>query len=100
MLTALLPQLCTIAALPPDLCLLALPFAFLAIGMIASARATEKLVYTRREAAEALQISESTLDKLIAAGEIATCRFGPRGVRISRRALDAAIEKQEKAAAE
>ena len=47
----------------------------------------EPVFYTRRQAADILQVSEGTLDKAIESGIIPVVKLSERGVRISARAL-------------
>jgi excisionase family DNA binding protein len=56
---------------------------------------TKPMLFTLREAAEALGVSQRTLWGLAKNKQIRSVRVGPRGLRFSPAALQAFIEKQE-----
>ena len=54
---------------------------------------TDRLVVSRRSAAEQLDCSEDTIDRLAARGELDLVRFSPRRVGITVRSLRKLIER-------
>jgi excisionase family DNA binding protein len=54
----------------------------------------EKVLVSRRDAAERLGISAQTVSRLIRAGEVKSCRIGERRVMVDGASLDAYIQRQ------
>jgi excisionase family DNA binding protein len=55
---------------------------------------SQRLLYSRRDAAGALSVSVDTLERMIKRGDITAVRIGRRGVRVPRSELDAFIDRK------